>query len=424
MRYISDLHIHSKYSRACSSALDIPNLEKWAKIKGVALLGTSDFTHPKWIAHIKEELSEDGSGILKTKNGFPFILQTEISLIYSQANKGRRVHQVVLAPSLEVVEQITRYLLKHGRVDYDGRPIFKISSDDFVYNMRKISLDIEVIPAHIWTPWFSMFGSNSGFDSVHECYKDQEKYIHAIETGLSSDPSMNWRLSQLERFNIVSFSDAHSFWPWRIGREATVFEMKELTYANLLRALRSGEGLQGTIEVDPSYGKYHFDGHRNCNVAMSPKQAIKNKNICPGCKSAMTLGVLHRVEQLADREEGYRPVDAKPFHTLLPMSEILAKMLNKTITAKLVWREYNKLLRRFGSEYNVLLNATKDHLLEETHGKIVEAILKNRNGDLNVTPGYDGVYGEIVMDEVSEEEVLKKRIIKKNPAQKGLSEFF
>ncbi|MAG38526.1 hypothetical protein CMO90_00380, partial [Candidatus Woesearchaeota archaeon] len=262
MRYISDLHIHSRYSRACSSAIDIKNLEKWAKIKGVNILGTGDFTHPEWFKELKHELVEDDTGILKTSSGFPFILQTEISLIYTQADRGRRIHNVVLAPNFDVVEQITDYLKKHGRVDYDGRPIFKISCHDFVYNLRKISLDIEVIPAHIWTPWFSLFGSKSGFDSVHECFKDQEKYVHALETGLSSDPEMNWRLSQLDKFNLVSFSDSHSFWPWRMGREATIFELKKLKYDNILRALRSGEGLQETVEVDPSYGKYHFDGHR------------------------------------------------------------------------------------------------------------------------------------------------------------------
>ncbi|MBC8501455.1 MAG: DNA helicase UvrD [Nanoarchaeota archaeon] len=423
MRYISDLHTHSRFSRACSTALNISTMEKWAKIKGVNMLGTSDFTHPEWIKELKDHLVEDDSGILKTSSGFPFVLQTEISLIYTQANKGRRIHNVVLAPSFEIVDQITEFLKKHGRVDYDGRPIFKIPCNDFVYELRRISYDIEVIPAHIWTPWFSLFGSKSGFDSLHECFKDQDQYIHAIETGLSSDPSMNWRLSQLDRLNIVSFSDLHSFWPWRLGREATIFELKELTYENLLRALRSGEGLQGTIEVDPSYGKYHFDGHRNCNVVMTPKEALEHNNMCPKCKNELTLGVAHRVEELADRKEGFKRQNAKPFHTMLPLSEILSTMLDKTISAKIVWKEYNKLLRRFGSEYNILTDAPEDKLKEEVHEKIAGAIIKNRVGELKVEPGYDGVYGELVIEGINEKEIEEEKK-KPKPQQKGLSEFF
>lgn len=422
MNYIADLHIHSRFSRACSTALDINNLEKWARIKGVNLLGTGDFTHPEWIKELKQNLTEDGSGVLKTKTDFPFILQTEISLIYTQAEKGRRIHNVVLAPNFEVVDQITEYLKKHGRVDYDGRPIFKISCDNFLYDLRKISLDIEVIPAHIWTPWFSLFGSKSGFDSVHECFKDQEKYIHALETGLSSDPAMNWRLSQLDKYNLVSFSDLHSFWPWRMGREATIFDMKSLSYANLLRALRSGEGLTATVEVNPSYGKYHFDGHRNCNVVMDPKQSLEHKNTCPKCKREMTLGVVYRVNALADREEGYKLKNAKPYHTLLPISEILAKMLNRTLISKAVWTEYNKLIKRFGSEYYILLDSKEEHLKEITHKKIAEAIIANRQGKLKVEPGYDGVYGELQLEEIDSNEVEQDEIPK--PSQRGLSDFF
>jgi len=409
------LHIHSKYSRACSANLDIPNLEKWARIKGVNLLGTADFTHPEWIKHLKEKLTEDETGILKTQSGFNFVLSTEISLIYSQADKGRRVHHVVLAPSFEVVDQITEYLKKHGRVDYDGRPIFKIPSHEFIYELRKISENIEVIPAHIWTPWFAMFGSKSGFDSVHECFKDQEKYIHAVETGLSSDPPMNWRLKQLDRYNLVSFSDSHSFWPWRIGREATLLEMKSLTYSNILRALRVGEGLTGTVEVDPSYGKYHYDGHRNCNIVMDPSKAIANNNICPVCKKPMTLGVAHRVEELADRPIGYKPKNAKKYHTLLPISEILSKMTGKALATKTVWTEYNKLIKSFGSEYKILLDAKEESLGSVVHPKIARAIINNRHSSLNVNPGYDGVYGELELDEIE--------IKKAKARQKSLGDF-
>lgn len=424
MRWIADLHIHSRYSRACSTEISIPNLEKWAKIKGVNTLGTGDFTHPEWFKELKNNLKDDGSGIMRTTSNFPFILQTEISLIYTQADKGRRVHLVILAPNLEVVQQISEYLGKHGRLDYDGRPIFKITAHDLVYELRRISLDIEVIPAHIWTPWFSMFGSNSGFDSVHNCFKDQEKYIHALETGLSSDPPMNWRLSQLDKFNLVSFSDSHSFWPWRMGREATIFELKELTYNNLLRALRSGEGLTGTVEVDPAYGKYHLDGHRNCNVVMTPANAIKNNNICVSCKKPLTLGVAHRVEELADREENYTRKDAKPFYTLQPLSEVISAIRNSATSSKSVWSDYNKLLRRFKTEYNILFDAPKDKIAEEVHPKIAEAILKNRTGNLKVKPGYDGVYGEILLQPLESSEMKEENPKKIPPKQKGLDEFF
>ena len=425
MNIIADLHIHSKYSRACSTALDIANLEKWARIKGLGLLGTGDFTHPKWSKEIKKHLSEDESGILRTKTNFPFALQTEISLIYTDEDKGRRVHHVILAPNLEVVSQITEYLLTHGRIDYDGRPIFKIPSDMFVYELRKISKDIEVIPAHIWTPWFGMFGSKSGFDSMKECFKDQEKHVHAIETGISSDPAMNWRLSQLDKKQIVSFSDSHSFWPWRIGREATIFDLKKFNYKNLLKAIRTGNGLSGTIEVDPAYGKYHFDGHRNCNIMTSPAQSIKMKNFCPECRKELTLGVAHRVEELADRPQGYKLKNAKPYYSMLPLSEIISAMKGKAMITKAVWTDYDKLRKRFGSEYDILLKTSQERLSEEVHPKIAELIIKNRQGKLKVNPGYDGVYGELEVESLNPKEAKeKKRIIRAKPKQKDLGKFF
>jgi uncharacterized protein (TIGR00375 family) len=394
MKIISDLHIHSRFSRATSKFLDIKNLEKYAKIKGINLLGTSDFTHPEWIKELKHELTEDETGILKTKNNFPFILQTEVSLIYTDREKGRRVHNVILAPNLEIVDQITEYFLSKGRIDYDGRPIFKIPCDELVESMRKISKDIEVIPAHIWTPWFSLFGSNSGFNSVKDCFKDQAKHIHALETGLSSDPAMNWRLSQLDKYALVSSSDLHSFWPWRIGREATIFDLKKLTYKNIIKALRTKKGLQGTIEVDPNYGKYHFDGHRNCNVCMNPKETIKVKNICPKCKKNLTIGVLHRVEELADRKEGFIPKDAKPFQTLMPLSEIISTLIGSPIASKKTWKIYDNLINKFKNELNIMLEVKKEELIKVIDKKIADAIIKNRKGNIIVQPGFDGEYGK------------------------------
>src|SRR3989338_5487519 len=363
MKIISDLHIHGRFSRATSNQLSIANLEKYARIKGLNLLGAGDFTHPEWIKELKENLKEDSSGILKTKTGFPFILQTEISSIYTDNGKGRKVHNVILAPNLEVVGQITDFFKSRGRVDYDGRPIFKLPCPELVESMRKISEDIEIIPAHIWTPWFSLFGSMSGFDSVEECFKDKAKHIHALETGLSSDPAMNWRLSKLDRFALVSFSDLHSFWPWRIGREATIFDIKP-SYKNLINALRTKEGLEGTVEVDPSYGKYHFDGHRNCKICMNPKDSLKIKNICPKCGRQLTIGVLHRVEELADRKEGFKPKDAKEFYSLIPISEIISALINSPVASKNTWKIYNDLIKKFGNEFNVLLGAKKEELVK------------------------------------------------------------
>jgi len=392
MRLIADLHLHSRFSRACSSQLNIENIEKWARVKGLDLVGTSDFCHPKWIEELKNELKDDGTGILRTESGFPFVLQNEISLIYTHKFKGRRIHLLVLAPSFEIVDKITEYLLTKGRVDYDGRPMFNIPCPEFVKEMMKISEDIEIIPAHIWTPWFSLFGSKSGFDSVEECFGEQAKHIHALETGMSSDPEMNWRLSRLDGYNLVSFSDSHSFWPWRIGREATVFDLKELTYKNLIKAIRIGEGLVETIEVNPNYGKYHYDGHRNCDISFSPEESKKHDNICPKCKRKLTIGVLNRVDELADRKD-VKPKNAKPFIRLIPLHELISLHLSAGIATKKVWAKYYEILKAGENELDVLLNVSKEKLLEVADKELVDLIIKNRQGKLKVKPGFDGEYG-------------------------------
>jgi len=423
MRIIADLHIHSKYSRATSNQLNIQNLEKYARIKGLSLLGTGDFTHPIWIKELKSELTEDGTGILKTKSGFNFILQTEISLMYTQDGKQRKIHNVVLAKNFDIVEQITEQLKKFGRVDYDGRPIFGIKCPDFVEMMKDIDKDIEIVPAHVWTPWFGLFGSKSGFDSVQECFKDQTKHIHALETGLSSDPAMNWRLSMLDKYTLVSNSDLHSFWPWRIGRECNIFDLKELSYDSLLNAIRTKQGLKETIEVDPSYGKYHFDGHRNCNICMSPNESLKNKDICPVCGRKLTIGVLHRVEELADRPVGFTPKNAVPFKSLIPLSEILSKLLNSGIATQKIWKAYSDLVNESGSEMDVLLNSSFDELKKVSDEKIAEAIINNRNGKIKIQPGFDGEYGyPIFSDENAKKKVSQNEPVR-NRKQKGLNEF-
>ncbi len=420
MRVIADLHIHGRNSQATSKDLTVPQLEKYARMKGVGLLGTGDFTHPKWIEHIKESLPTENEGIYYTKNGFPFMLQTEISLIYSQGGKGRRVHNVVLAPSLDVVRQITDYLLTKGRVDYDGRPIFKIPCPEFVESLRKISEDIEVIPAHIWTPWFSMFGSKSGFDSIKECFLDQTKHIHALETGLSSDPAMNWRLSQLDDFNLVSFSDLHSYWPWRIGREATVFEVDKLSYKSILGKLREKNGIAMTVEVDPNYGKYHADGHRACDVWMNPEQSKKHNYLCPKCGKGLTIGVWDRVEQLADRPEGYIPKNRPGFKSLIPLSEIISGIMGKAVATKNVWAEYNNLVTSTRPEFEILLDTPFNALKQMTTEKIAKAIIDVREGRIKIKPGYDGVYGEPLFNG---ESVEQPDLPSPKAKQKSLADF-
>ena len=419
MKIIADLHLHSKYSRATSKQLDITNLEKWAKVKGLNLLGTGDFTHPEWFNEIKSKLTEDGTGILKSRGGMYFVLQTEVSLIYSQGGKGRRVHMILLAPNLDTVKQINSYFMRKGRVDYDGRPIFKIPCPELTESMKEINEDIELIPAHVWTPWFGLLGSMSGFNSVEEAFQDQTKHIHALETGLSSDPAMNWRLSALDNYTLISNSDCHSFWPWRIGREANIFDIN-LTYKDLIHAIRTTEGFLETIEVDPGYGKYHFDGHRNCKVCLSPQETIKLRNICPKCGNPLTIGVLNRVEELADRPEGFKLKGAVPFKSLIPLSEILSKLLGSAVSSRKVWIEFNKLIDRFGSEYNVLLDASDEELNKVTSLEIAEKIIQNRKGEIEIQPGYDGEYGYPVFSEHDKKELPKVEI---KQVQKGLSDF-
>lgn len=397
MEVIADLHIHSRFSRATSHDISIENLEKWAKIKGITLLGTGDFSHPEWFKELKKNLQED-KGILRTKTGFPFLLQNEVCLTYSQNNKMRKIHLILFAPSFEIVEQITDYFKRIGRVDYDGRPVFEIEAPEFVENLMSISKDIEIIPAHVWTSWFGIFGASTGFNSMEEAFQDKTKYIHAFETGMSSDPEMNWRLSVLDKFSIVSFSDSHSYWPWRLGREATVFELKKFTYEEIINSIREKK-IAFTIETPPAYGKYHFDGHRFCKFSCSPKEALKHHNRCPICGKPLTIGVLHRVEELADREAGFKPTNARPFKTLLPLHELISTTLQSSLTAKKVWQEYNALIKAFNNEFNVLLNVSFQDLVKVTSEKVAKIIIKNREGKIKVKPGYDGEYGHVILEE-------------------------
>jgi len=395
----ADLHIHSRFSRATSKDLTIKNLIKWAKIKGLNILGTGDFTHDKWLEEIKTELEEkDGILIPKSKENVRFILSGEISLTYTQDNKGRRVHLILLAPNFEIINQINSYLDKKGRRDYDGRPIFNISCEEFVKEMKDISDEIEIIPAHIWTPWFGVFGSKSGFNSLKEAFGEQEKNIYSIETGMSSSPDMNWRIKELNEKTILSFSDSHSFWPWRIGREATIFNKIE-NYRDLINQIRENK-IYATIEVDPAYGKYHYDGHRLCNFSCSPEKSKELNNICPVCGKELTIGVENRVEELASFPAGFISKNFKPYFKILPLHEIISLVYSIPLSSKKTWNIYNQLIEKFGNEFKILLETEKGDLLKEGFDeKLVKTIIDNRIGNIKIIPGYDGEYGKAIMGE-------------------------
>jgi uncharacterized protein (TIGR00375 family) len=377
----ADLHIHSKYSGATSERMSIRELLAYAPLKGINLLGTGDALHPLWLKELKETLEEvPGTGLYKIEGSsvdLYFVVQAEVGTTHEVEGRTRRIHHVVLMPSLEVAEQVADVL------------------DE----------DVFVFPAHAWTPWWSIFGSISGVDSLEECYGDKSHKIKALETGLSSDPEMNWRVSSLDTLALLSNSDSHSPYPHRLGREANVFDLKEPSYRGLINAIASKDPSKFlmTIEVDPAYGKYHWTGHRRCGVSMPPKEAIKRGNKCPVCGRQLTKGVEQRVEELADRPKGFRPPNAIDFKRLLPLAEIIAECLRVREETKLysgqVWELYMRLVNSFGNELNVLLNASLKKLEGVVPSKVAEAIIRVREGRVIVKPGYDGVYGRLILDE-------------------------
>ncbi len=390
MKLFADLHLHSHYSRATSKEMNIIDLSRYAKLKGLDLLGTGDFQHPKYLDELKKNLKPTNNGFFEFNNTL-FVLQTEVANIYSHNGKTRRIHHVILVPDFNTADKVQALFKKWGRIDYDGRPIFGVSSELLVNSLMNINPLIEVIPAHIWTPWFGLFGSKSGYDSISECYGSAINHIHALETGLSSDPEMNWRLSSLDNYTLLSNSDSHSPWPWRLGRECNLFDINP-SYESLIKAIRSRKGLIKTIEVDPAYGKYHWDGHRDCNISLSPKEAEKLNNICPVCGKPLTIGVEHRVEELADRPVGFKPEGAVPFIKLIPLTEIIAKFIGKGISTKSVWKIYYSWINHFGSELNLMLNAPKSEVINFDN-LIGEAIINVREQRIKIKPGFDGEYG-------------------------------
>ncbi len=397
MKFIADLHLHSKYSRATSRDMEVETLALWAKRKGIKVLGTGDFTHPLYFLELKTKLQPTGKGLFTLKDdpeGIHFILTAEVSNMYTQNGKGRRIHTLILAPSLEAVERIDAKLSKYGKTGSDGRPIFGFTAKDLVKMVLDISPECLLIPAHAWTPWFSIFGANSGFNSIEECYEEESKNIYAIETGLSSDPEMNWRLSALDSITLISNSDAHS--PSKIGREANIFNC-DLDFGTMAEAIRKKDPRKifFTIEFFPEEGKYHYDGHRSCGVLFSPQETKKHKKLCPVCGKALTVGVMSRVEELADRPEGFVPAKAIPALHCVPLEEIIADALGVGSNAASVEREYLRMIEKGGSEFDILLELSPEELAGFTPPLILEGILRVREGRLRITPGYDGVFGKI-----------------------------
>ena len=411
MKFIADFHLHSKYSRATSRDMDLENLDKWAKIKGIKVLGTGDFTHPEWFGNLKINLEPAEPGLFKLKNSESetrFILTSEISCIYSKGGRVRKIHIIIFAPSFEVVEKINVQLGWIGNLKSDGRPILGLDAKELAKIVLGASPDCLVIPAHAWTPWFAIFGSKSGFNSIEECFEDYSKYIYALETGLSSDPAMNWRLSFLDNITLISNSDSHS--PKKIGREANVFDT-EISYREIAEAIKTKnpQKFLYTIEFYPEEGKYHFDGHRNCGVKLSPSETKKYAGLCPVCGKPLTVGVLNRVEELADREEGFRPPNSIPFKSLVPLEEVVADAVNQNTGTKEVVKEYQNLIEKLGSEFNILLDVPKETLQSATLPEIAEGIMRAREGKVFKEEGYDGVYGKIRVFSHAEEKSSVKQ---------------
>ncbi|MCQ9207069.1 MAG: endonuclease Q family protein [Omnitrophica bacterium] len=404
--FIADFHIHSRYSRATSKDMNMDNLSAWAKVKGINLLGTGDFTHPDWLVELKSKLKESEYGIYKHDNVF-YILTCEVCNIYFKSGRTRKIHNIIFSPSLETVDKINKFLSQYGKLYADGRPILSIEADRMVAGLAKIDGDIFVVPAHIWTPHFSLFGANSGFDSIEECFGEFTSRIYSLETGLSSDPGMNRRWSALDRFALISNSDAHS--PSKLGREANVFREK-FDYKELIEILKTKdeEKFLYTVEFYPEEGKYHWDGHRKCNALLSPEESKNLNHKCPTCGAKVTVGVMSRVEELSDKEDGARPQKSSSYKSLVPLIEIVSSALKVGRESKQVAREYNLLIKKFGSEFGLLLNAEEKKIEKECPPKIACGILNVRKGKVDIVPGYDGVYGKVNIYKETDEKPEKQ----------------
>ena len=409
MKMIADLHIHSRFSMATSKEGTPENLDFWARKKGISLIGTGDFTHPVWREELKERLVSEGNGLYRLRDeyvkeesrkfpgeGTRFVVSGEISSIYKKNGKTRKVHNVILLPGLEAADAMAQRLEKIGNIHSDGRPILGLDSHDLLEMMLDVCPEGILIPAHIWTPHFSVLGAKSGFDSVEECFEELAPYIYALETGLSSDPAMNWRISKLDRYQLVSNSDAHS--PSKLGREANLLDI-DCSYEGLYRAIQTGEGLEGTVEFFPEEGKYHFDGHRKCGVSLSPVEAERLGGICPVCGKKLTMGVDHRVEQLADRAEGFVKKDGKKYESLVPLPEVISTCMGYSAASKKVQGCFEQMIQTLGTEFDILRNVPSEDIKSCAGERIAEGIENVRTGNVKRIPGYDGEYGKIELFE-------------------------
>ncbi|MDP8212367.1 MAG: endonuclease Q family protein [Candidatus Zapsychrus exili] len=410
MKFYADLHIHSHYSRATSKNLNLIDLSYWARIKGIKVIGTGDFSHPGWLKEIKENLEPAEDGLFKlrdeldilSKKGLPkalhtdvrFMLTAEISNIYKKLDKVRKVHNIIFAPSFEAAEKIQVKLGQIGNIISDGRPILGLDSKSLLEIVLESDDYSFLVPAHIWTPWFSIMGSKSGFDRVEDCFDELTKHIFALETGLSSDPPMNWRLSQLDDYALISNSDAHS--AQKLGRESNIFDCK-LSYREMYNALRDkdNKGLLGTVEFFPEEGKYHYDGHRSCKSRLHPKETISNKGLCPVCKKPATVGVMARVEELADNEDGRKSKRWREFYSLIPLIEIIADSRGVGPNSKVVFRIYMDMISKLGNEMGILMDISINEIEKAQGSLIAEGIRRVRNKDIEINAGYDGEYGKI-----------------------------
>jgi len=414
MRIITDWHIHSKHSRACSKQLELSTIAKWCERKGIQVVASADWTHPKWFAHMQESLVEDGQGIYRLKDGFSkthFMLVTELSQIYKRGDKSRRVHNLVFSPSLETCAKVNEELKKRGfNLASDGRPILGIDSEELYALLKEIDDRIILIPAHAWTPWYSVFGSKSGFDSLEECFGKMTPYIYAIETGLSSDPKMNWQLSGLDNVVFISNSDAHS--PRNLGREANVFEMEAPSYDEFVRILKEKDRTHfvSTIEFFPEEGKYHVDGCANDLFSCEPKETRRLGGRCPTCKKLMTLGVLNRVETLSDREASSVEKKKIPFKSIVPLEGIIADAFGVGTASKRVVEEYLHLTDQIADEFTLLLDTPIEKIATYASNPLIAlGVERVREGKLKIVPGYDGIFGKV---EIFSQNERKKKVQK------------
>lgn len=428
MKYVADLHLHSRYSRAVSSQMTLPVMADYATKKGINILTTGDFTHPLWFREITTQLKESGEGVYQVKGNqsLNYILTVEVSCIYSQGGKARRIHCLIFAPDIQAAEKINQELIKRGaNLSSDGRPIIGLSAKQLLEIILEVDERCILIPCHAWTPWFSLYGSMSGFDSIEECFKDLSDRIYGIETGLSSDPLMNWRISELDNRSILSFSDSHS--PMKMGREATVFDLTEVSFPSISEAIKNpffgkktNNRISATFEFYPEEGKYHFTGHRNCGVIQSPEETRRDGLICPKCKKPLTIGVMHRVEDLAKRGEEFGTMvddfgvhwttDPKknhpPYAKLVPLIEIIAETTGMTPISQKVREIYEKLCLEFDTEIQVLLKTRISEIEKIVGDSIALGVEKVRSGQIEVRPGYDGEYGIVHIDLGKNEEKI------------------